>query len=640
VRKAALGALLLAALLVARPALARSPPPPPSAPVAVQAPAPAPAVAPAATEPAQPTEEATGEELPAEEEPLPEEALPEEALPEEELAVEEEQVQDLGPGGYADSTGSLENLETTDGLRVTVRDRTLSAERGYTPLEVILHNTDATPRPVKISFRGYGSGAAITSRTVELAPRQRLATYLLVPAAVRSGSFTVESPNLRSRNSNVYMDDSNAVSALVLGTSKAFEASTGIPRSDDNRAPQVQTRFLSAQDAPREVGAYVGYTAVLVTEDATSVPSDVWAALDGYAALGGSLILARPPRDVIQRLPLLSTQPETTQWSPYGFGRVLLCQRAADCGAQLTGMSEESQPPLHAVGSPPRWEGSRMALRGGESPLLPNAMAPVGRFLVLIFLFTLVVGPGGLVLARRKGPAALLIGVPSVALVTCLIIVADSVLVDGFVTHATRYSYTFLDRPRDRAITSAVGGYYANLASRRVQMPAYGVLMAPDDTDEWTVDVDWTSGGMVVDGFLPARTYAEWAELAVVPTRARLVVSREGGGVRVQNALGSPLQTGYLQLGGKRYEVPSLADGAEAPATEVTGEKAQATVESLLQLPVGMKKRTREPTDFTHSLRDQEFVVTMGGSGFAPLSAMQVQLHEGVHYVRGQVDGP
>lgn len=633
-RRAALGALLLAAVLVARPGLARSPPP--SAPVAVQVSAPAPAVAPPATEPEQPTEEAPGEELPAEEAPLPEE----EALPEEELVAEEEQVRDLGPGGYADSTGSLENLETTDGLRVTVRDRTLSAGQGYTPLEVILHNTDATPRPVKLSFRGYGSGAAVTSRTVELAPRQRLATYLLVPAAVRSGSFTVESPNLRSRNSNVYMDDSNAVSALVLGTSKAFEASTGIPRSDDSRPPQVQTRFLSAQDAPREVGAYVGYTAVLVTEDAASVPSDVWAALDGYAALGGSLILARPPRDVSQRLPLLSRQPGATQWSPYGFGRVLLCQGAADCGAQLTGMSEENHPPLLAVGSPPRWESNRMALRGGEAPLLPNAMAPVGRFLVLIFLFTLVVGPGGLVLARRKGPAALLIGVPSVALLTCLIIVADSVLGDGFVTHSSRYSYTFLDRPRDRAITSAVAGFYANLSSQKVEMPAYGVLLAPTGLEDWEVDVDWTSGGMVADGFLPARTYAEWAELAVVPTRARLVVSREGGEVRVQNALGAPLREGYLQLGSKRYIVPELADGAEGIAQEAPQALRAAAMESLMALPVGMRRRTKDLRDFTLPLRDQEFMARLGGDGFAPLSSLKVQLHEGVHFVRGQVDGP
>lgn len=640
-RKAALGALLLAAVLVARPGLARSPPPlpPPATPVTAQVPAPAPAEAPPATPPEQPTEDpgpVTGEQPPAGEE-LPAEEAP---LPEEDLALEEEEMRELGPSGYADATGNLETLETTDGLRVSVRDRALRAEQGYTPLEIILHNTDATPRPVKLSFRGYGAGAAVTTRTLELAPRQRLATYLLLPSVVQSGALTVESPNLRSRNSNVYLDDPNATSTLVLGTSKAFEAGTGVPRSDENRASQVHARFLNTQDAPREVGAYVGYDVVLVAEDAASVPADVWAALDGYAALGGSLILARPPRDVAQRLPLLSQGPGATEWNRYGFGQVLLCQRVADCGAKLTQTSEDNHPPLHAVGAPEQWERNRMALRGGESPLLPNAMAPVGRFLVLIFLFTLVVGPGGLVLARRKGPAALLIGVPSVALLTCLIIVADSVLGDGFVTHASRYSFTFLDRPRDRAITSAVSGFYANLSSGKVQMPANGVLLAPDELEDWDVDVDWTSGGMVADGFLPARTYAEWAELAVVPTRARLVVRREDGVVWVQNALGAPLERGYLQLGSKRYALPELADGREGSATEVPETLRKAETESLMLLPVGMRRRTKDLQDFTQPMRDREFLAQLGGDGFAPLSSLKVQLHEGAHFVRGQVDGP
>jgi hypothetical protein len=627
VRKAGLGALLLALLLVARPGLAREPalPPPPAVP------------AQPATGPAQPT----GDEAVPEEEPLPEEeALPEEEpLPEEEVVAVEVEEAELKPLGYMDSTGSLQNLETTDGVRVTVRDRTLRAEHGYTPLEVIVHNSDAVPRPVKVSFRSYGPGAAVISRTLELAPRQRIATYLLIPSALQSGTFTVEGPNLRSRNSTVYMDDPNAISTLVLGSSKALEAGTGVRRADENRTPQVHARFMAPQDAPRELGAYIGYDVVLVTEDAASVPSDVWAALDGYAALGGALILARPPRDVEQRLPLLAAHLPYKAWGAYCFGKVYLCQTGVqECGTELVNAGNENFPPLVAVGPAPRWETSRMALRNGEQPLLPNAMAPVGRFLVLIFLFTVVVGPGGLMLARRKGPAALLIGVPSVALVTCLIIVADSLLGDGFVTHATRYSFTFLDRPRDRAVTSAVGGYYANLASRQVQMPAYGVLMAPDDAEDWTADVNWASGGMQVDGFLPARTYSEWGELAVVPTRARLVVKQEGGGVWVQNALGAPLQSGYVQFDGKLYEVPELADGAETSVSELKGEPM--LVENLLQLPLGMKKRARELEDFTRPMRDQEFVAKLGGGGFAPLSSMQVQLHEGVHLVRGQVDAP
>jgi hypothetical protein len=578
------------------------------------------------------------------EEQVEEELAPEdEAIADEEAASEEEaSVDDESEGpvrsGYADTTGNLENLDDTDGLRVSIRSGSLRAKRGYTPLEVTLHNTENVPRPIRLSFQGYGSGSPTTERELELGPRQRLTTHLLIPAPVQSGLLNVSGPNIRPRNTGVYLDEGSSLSSLVLGASKAFETGTGIPRAEDRTPPELNIRFVPVQDAPRELAAYVGYPVVMVTEEVASVPADVWAALENYAAAGGSLILAQPPRDVHQRLPLLSPKPERDAWNGYGFGDVYLCQSGSqDCGRAMRAVKQDGRPPLGPIGPPPRWENNRFALNGGETPLLPNALVPVGRFLVLIFLFALVVGPGGLMLARRKGPVALLIGVPSVALITCLIIVADSVLVDGFVTHSSRYSYTLLDRPRDRAVTAVVGGYYANLAAGTVQFPANSVLLAPEEMDDWFVDVSWTGGGMEAEGFLPARNYLEWGELAVVPTRARLAVRHEGKVVKVQNALGAPLKTGSLQLGTKRYSLPELADGAEGVATELEGEAGTKVVHP----PTSMTRRAGEDRpDFQLPLREGEFVAQLGGLGFGPLAALKVELYEGIHYVRGQVDTP
>jgi hypothetical protein len=544
--------------------------------------------------------------------------------------------------GYADTSGNMETLDDTDGLRVTVRTGALRAKRGYTPLEITLHNTDAVPRPLRLSFEGYGSGSSSTVRAVELAPRQRLSTHLLIPAAVQSGAFTVEGPNSRTRTSGIYLDEGSSISALVLGTSKVFEAGTGLARAEDGDPPQVNARFMSAQDAPRELAAYVGYPTVLVTEELASVPADVWAALENYAAVGGSLIIGRPPRDLPQRLPLLDSEPEREAWNAYGFGHVYLCQSGAqDCGKALLSVPEEGRIQLEPIGPSPRWDNDRFALKGGEEPLLPNALVPLGRFLVLIFLFSLVVGPGGLMLARRKGPVALLVGVPAVALLTCLIIIADSVLGDGFVTHAARYSYTWLDRPRDRLVTASVAAYYANLSPDKVQFPSTGVLVAPDDLEEWIVDVSWTGGGMLADGFLPSRTYVEWGELAVIPTRARLVVRKEGAGWKVQNALGAPLQAGYVKLGKKFFLLPELADGAEGLATEAQGIRSGDFVQKFVSPPSGVVHRSKgSSTGFTLPLEEGAFVAKLGGAGFAPLATLKVQLHEGIHYIRGQVDSP
>ncbi|MFY0581346.1 hypothetical protein ACN28S_50210 [Cystobacter fuscus] len=198
------------------------------------------------------------------------------------------------------------------------------------------------------------------------------------------------------------------------------------------------------------------------------------------------------------------------------------------------------------------------------SPLLPGVQAPVGRFLGLITLFVLAVGPGGLLLARRKGPVALLIAVPSVALVTCPAFVGWSVLVEGFSLHAARYSVTWLDRARDRTVTVGVGGYYANLEPESFQVPVLGALLSSDvDWEVRPLEADWTRGMVVTGGFLSARTYQEWGEVAVEPSRARLGVSAEGGQLRVRNALGAPLVEGYVRSGGGWWKLPALAEGAE-----------------------------------------------------------------------------
>jgi hypothetical protein len=54
-----------------------------------------------------------------------------------------------------------------------------------------------------------------------------------------------------------------------------------------------------------------------------------------------------------------------------------------------------------------------------------------------------------------------------------------------------------------------------------------------------------------------------------------------------------------------------------------------------------MKRRARSTgPDFLRPLEEKGFLVQLGGTGFGSLAALKVELHEGVHYVRGQVDTP
>lgn len=542
------------------------------------------------------------------------------------------------PSGYQESTGDTK-VQSAGDLRVTTRTGVLKAPRAYTPLGVVLQNSGPVPLPVHLSFEGiYGATYRTIERTVEVGPRQRLVTWLHVPAAMQAGNLAVESPGLERLVQPVYMDNDRRHGALlVLGTVKDFEAATGLPKTGENESPLFSARFLDVAEAPRELSAYVGYPVVAVTEEATAIPADVWAVLEAYAATGGSLVLTRPPRDLRAHLPLWPASGMPVE-ALYAFGEVHLCDTPAVCRTALDALlTEDSEGPVKPIGPPPRWERGN-ALNGGHQPLLSSARAPVGRFLLLIFAFALAVGPGALVLSRRKGPVAVLVAVPLVSLVTCLALVSWSVLVDGFAVHAARYSLTWLDAERSRAMTLGVAAWYANLSPDVVKLPVTSTLLVPDDVDEVLADLDWTSGLTVDGGFLPPRTYREWGEVAVLPSRARLVLRRELDGFRVQNALGARLEEGYVKLGAAHYRLPALEHGAEG----TLGAPASVDPEGLKleQSPIdrGGGRLLPRAVHFSAPLEEGGFLVRMGGVGPAPTSVVPVELEEGLHLMRGRVE--
>jgi hypothetical protein len=527
------------------------------------------------------------------------------------------------------------------GLRGSVVGNALRAPRGFTPLEVTLYNPDSVPRPVLLAFQSHDSSRSqVARREVEVGPRQRLVTHLYVPAVVRSGTLRMRSPETVSDPVPMYFDEAEGAAVLVLGAEQAFEAATGLFKV--TASPMLTARFVELADAPRELAGYVGYPSVVVAGETAALSAEVWAALEAYAAVGGRLVLTRPPRDVAQYLPLLSTVSASSEVHRYGFGQVRLCEGVAACGRGLSSDILVPEPLVKPAGAAPSWQRSSLALRDGAQPLLPGARAPVGRFLFLITLFALAVGPGGLLLARRKGPVALLVAVPSVAFVTCLAIIAWSVLVDGFSTQSSRYSVTLLDRARSRAVVLGLGSYYANLARDDLRLPALGVLLAPEQSDDQLAEADWTNGMTVVGGFLPSRTYREWGEAVVLPTRARLSVRREGEALRVQNALGTSIETGYVKQGGEVWRVVALAEGAEAMAMPLPDSEREIQVANLTAFndPVAQRFAGLDWSGLRRPLQEGEFLVHLGGSGWAPTAAMPVELHEGRHFVRGQVDGP
>ncbi|RKH64002.1 hypothetical protein D7V93_08025 [Corallococcus llansteffanensis] len=539
------------------------------------------------------------------------------------------------PAGYREVVETPDTFPDKGDLQATLRAVTLVPQRGYTPIQVTVHNLGGQPRPVHLSIHSQGR---ITERSLQVGPRERVVTYLMLPADLNGGRLEMASPGVQTSSSSFYLDSYRGARVMVLGDVKSFERTTGLSRSEDNQEPLVATRFLDARVAPRDLAAYVGYDAVLVTVPPDEVPDDVWAVLESFALSGGRLMLTQPPANPRLHFPLL--QDARAELSAYGFGQVRQCRDASPvCGQKLGQDVASAAGIVLPAGPPPRWERSDM-LRDGRQPLLTSARAPVGRFMFLIFLFTLAVGPGGLMLARRKGPLAVLIAVPTLAAITCLALVAWSVLVDGFRVHAARYSLTLLDRERSRAVTVGLTAWYANLAEESVSMPAASVLLSPQEPEEPPRTLDWTQGLVLRDSFLPSRTYREWGEVAVLPSRARLTARKVEDGLIIQNALGADVVAGRVRFQGQLWELPAMADGAEARAVQLPSEPkdplSDPGTDTALELPYEVGLRLLSATSpLQAELSEGDFLVRVGGRGFLPTAALDVDLEDAVHLVRG-----
>ncbi|MFZ5468146.1 MAG: hypothetical protein ACOZIN_01810, partial [Myxococcota bacterium] len=393
---------------------------------------------------------------------------------------------------------------------------------------------------------------------------------------------------------------------------------------------KVMVQTVPAPDAPPELAGYVGYDAVVLPATALDeLPESVRRALEAYAATGGTLVLGRPGRAVRTHLPLLGDVAAGGE--PYGFGFVELCQGEGTC--------LRSPPPSRSVKVLPK--GPLQLWRRRSSPipqdaLLPQATAPVGRFLAIIILFTLAIGPGSLVLARRKGPPVLLLTIPLTAAVTSLAIVGYALFKEGFAAHASTRGVTLLDTKNRRAITLGVAAFYANLSPGEARFSSTTALLVPDSRESEVrfAAVDWTQGARFGADFVPSRTYREWGILSVEPSRARLLVQADGGEAPlVKNALGSRIRRAKFRWNDELWGVEDLAEGAEGRAVPRGTQEA-----SFWELAGVHHRLTPSGVVLEEGLKEGEFLAHVDGPSLLPLGGVRIQPHDAEHLIRGEVE--
>jgi hypothetical protein len=263
--------------------------------------------------------------------------------------------------------------------------------------------------------------------------------------------------------------------------------------------------------------------------------------------------------------------------------------------------------------------------------LLPQATAPLGRFLAIIGVFTLLIGPGSIFVARRRGPAALLITIPGTAFVTCVVIIGTSLIEDGFSVHASSHSFVVLDSARHRAISTGVTAYYANLAPSNARFDLLTAVLGPGEGrgEVYGAGMDWGENATAGSDFLPSRTYREWGYLSVLSTRARVVVKKSGNAVKVQNALGAKVARLFVEVDGLVYEADDLRDGSEQVARLSASKAPELGVNASKRFGPHVIERIRAP------LSEGEFQAELEEPGLLPTGGLRLNHHDSLEVVRG-----
>ncbi len=514
--------------------------------------------------------------------------------------------------------------------RVSVESNAPAPRSGSFPVRFFIDNTTGPRQVITLRLEGSVSGSRhAVVRAVELNAGERRTVNVPVPAALRYGTVTAEGPGITEHaGASMYFQNTYEPQRVVLSVSRPDQFEKFIGKPPRYSGANVLVHPVPPAEAPDELAAYLGYDGVVVP-DATTLDGLDEAqrrALEAYVVTGGRLLVGGEVRSAAM-FPMLATIRSGT--NDYGFGRLLVATHAPPGGLEVfrEGPTVMPRPP------PGAGEG-RSGSPGGNGLLLPQATAPLGRFLFIIALFTLAIGPGSVWVSRRRGPAALLVTIPATALITCTLIIAYSLIADGFVVHASSYGFTLLDSKQHRAITQGVTAYYANLSPPKATFGPSTMVVGPaeDAREQYMCDLTWKDGLTLGGDFLPSRTYREWGFVSVEPTRARVVVKQKGNAWVVQNALGAPIEKVLVNIDGAWFTAQGIGDGGEGEL------KAGNHLQYVASVANGRFNVEVPRVVALDELRAHQFLARLEGGGLVPNGGLQVQRNAGEHWVRGEFE--
>lgn len=465
---------------------------------------------------------------------------------------------------------------------------------GWVPVRVHVENDGERDRDVLVGLQSYYAREVGRVERRFVAPAGTSVDLdLVVPARLSGYGFflEVEAGGDRSRSyggrggfvpggTRAYLWVSDADTAPGELERWGAALATAEIKSRGSPLPNVVLAQVRSADLPGRPDAYTGVSGVLV--DADSVPPRAVAPLASYARAGGTLAIvgldaerwAAGIEGVGEWVEPRFSRERDGPLAGYDLGQgVLLLDASSDAFGD--GRLRTALDRLEGGIRPFAKEPGRLLMPPGIPGLDDVGF---GFVVILLVLFSILIGPVNFSLVRSTGrPALLLVTIPVLSLAVTLFLIGHGVLSQGIDVKSASLSATVLDQRMHRAASVHVRTVFSGLAAGELELGA-GTVLLPLDEGGRSYRIDETAGTRLSGDFLPARQNVPQLLVSEAPARERVELVRDGAGMAARNGLGVTIHRLLVHdSDGRWYRLAgALGPEEESDLPSVTAEDARA----------------------------------------------------------------
>ncbi len=170
---------------------------------------------------------------------------------------------------------------------------------------------------------------------------------------------------------------------------------------------------------------------------------------------------------------------------------------------------------------------------------------PVKPWLLIpaVVIFTLLIGPGAVIFARKlKNPSLLLFFIPAVSITACLCIVILTLFQDGVKVKLCPQVISYLDQKLGKVFTQQVLSLEAPIGlGSGIVFPEKALIIIPEDDSTGGICIA-ENGKMMLSGFVRPRIPTSFSMQKIEKRREMISVDEAGSSVKVTNALGARIE--------------------------------------------------------------------------------------------------